>query len=191
MVDNNVFYSTPSSAKNEMDKDEFMFFLTGGVGLENKLANPDPSWLSDKSWDEICRMCDLKAFKEFRRSFVQDIAEWKTYYDDREPHKALLPAPWNKKLTEFQKMIVLRCLRPDKVIPLVTDFVKIKLGEKFVEPPPFDLARSYADSKNTIPLIFVLSPGADPMAGLLKFSKDKGFDGEKFNAISLGQGQVS
>ena len=189
MVDNDSF--ALFSAKNEMDKDEFMFFLTGGVGLENKLANPDPSWLSDKSWDEICRMCDLKAFKEFRRSFVQDIAEWKIYYDDREPHKALLPTPWNKKLTEFQKMIVLRCLRPDKVIPLVTDFVKIKLGEKFVEPPPFDLARSYADSKSTIPLIFVLSPGADPMAGLLKFSKDKGFDGEKFNAISLGQGQVS
>ena len=27
------------------------------------------------------------------------------------------------------------------------------------------------------------------MAGLLKFAEDKGFGGEKFNAISLGQGQ--
>lgn len=25
------------SAKNELDMDEFMFFLTGGVGLENKV----------------------------------------------------------------------------------------------------------------------------------------------------------
>ena len=46
-----------------MDHEEFMFFLTGGVGLENKLRNPAPQWLSDRSWDEICRMCDLKAFK--------------------------------------------------------------------------------------------------------------------------------
>ena len=52
-------------AKNELSREEFLFFLTGGVGLENKLANPDPSWLSDKSWDEICRMKDLPAFKGF------------------------------------------------------------------------------------------------------------------------------
>ena len=65
------------------------------------------------------------------------------------------------------------------------------MGEKFVQPPPFDLAKSYADSNASIPLIFVLSPGADPMAGLLKYAEDKGFSGDKFNAISLGQGQVS
>ena len=78
-----------------------------------------------------------------------------------------------------------------QIIPLVNDFVKIKLGEKFVDPPPFDLAKSYADSKNVMPLIFVLSPGADPMASLLKFAEDRGFSGDKFNTISLGQGQVS
>ena len=65
------------------------------------------------------------------------------------------------------------------------------MGKKFVQPPPFDLAKSYADSNASIPLIFVLSPGADPMAGLLKYAEDKGFSGDKFNAISLGQGQVS
>jgi dynein heavy chain len=43
-----------------------MFFLTGGVGLENKLANPSPTWLTDKSWDELCRLADLKAYKKLR-----------------------------------------------------------------------------------------------------------------------------
>ena len=172
-----------------MNSAEFMFFLTGGVGLENKIPNPAPSWLSDKSWDELCRMTDLRAFKKFRKSFESNLESWHAYFDDKEPQKATLPKPWDKDLNDFQKMIVLRCLRPDKVIPLVIDFVKIKLGEKFVEPPPFDLARSYADSISTMPLIFVLSPGADPMAGLIKFAEDKGFTDDKFNAISLGQGQ--
>ena len=53
-------------AKGDLDRDEFMFFLTGGVGLENKIPNPDSKWLSDKSWDEICRMSDLPHFKGFR-----------------------------------------------------------------------------------------------------------------------------
>ena len=77
-----------------------------------------------------------------------------------------------------------------QITPQVVFFVKTHLGEKFVDPPPFDLGKSYGDSNCCIPLIFVLSPGADPMAGLLKFAEDRGFSGEKFNAISLGQGQV-
>ena len=72
----------------------------------------------------------------------------------------------------------------------MTKFVKEKLGQKFVEPPPFDLAKSYADSNCCAPLIFILSPGADPTMALLKFAEDKNFGGAKFNSISLGQGQV-
>lgn len=61
-------------------------------------------------------------------------------------------------------MIIVRCLRPDKIVPAVTKYVTDKLGKKFVQPPTFDLSKSYQDSNATIPLVFVLSPGADPMA---------------------------
>ncbi|XP_071484907.1 dynein axonemal heavy chain 12-like [Diadema antillarum] len=185
----NILLAATDTDKKEMDQGESMFFLTGGVGLENKLENPDPSWLSDKSWDELCRMCDMAAYKGFRDSFQDHLGEWKAFYESKEPHREALPAPWQEKLTDFQRAIVVRCLRPDKVLPLVTDFVVSKLGQKFVQPPPFDLAKSFTDSHACAPLIFVLSPGADPMAALLKFADDKGFSGDKFNAISLGQGQ--
>uniref|UniRef100_A0A803YSM1 Dynein axonemal heavy chain 12 n=1 Tax=Meleagris gallopavo TaxID=9103 RepID=A0A803YSM1_MELGA len=175
-------------AKNEIERQEFMFLLTAGVGLKNKYKNPDPSWLPDKSWDELCRASEIPALKglsqKFMSNITENIGEWQKIYDSKEPQSFPLPEPLNNALNELQKMIILRCLRPDKVKSEV-----IKLGKKFVEPPPFDLTKSYSDSNSTIPLIFVLSPGADPMSSLLKFANDKEMVGSKFQSISLGQGQ--
>ena len=42
------------------------------------------------------------------------------------------------------------------------DYVGDKIGQRFVEPPGFDLQACYADSRNVTPLIFVLSPGSAP-----------------------------
>ena len=78
-----------------------------------------------------------------------------------------------------------------QIVLAITNFVVEKLGKKFVEPPPFDLAKSFNDSSSCSPFIFILSPGADPTMCLLKFADDKGFSDKKFNSISLGQGQVS
>ncbi|XP_032094987.1 dynein heavy chain 12, axonemal [Thamnophis elegans] len=176
-------------ARKEMEHQEFMFLLTGGVGLKSKFKNPDPSWLQDKSWDEICRASDMPAFKGLRNHVTSEPNEWRSIYDSKEPQTVPLPKPWNTELNEIKKMIILRCLRPDKITPAITTFVTDKLGKKFVEPPPFDLTKSYLDSNSSIPLIFVLSPGADPMASLLKFANDKNMIGNKFQSISLGQGQ--
>ncbi|KAH8876868.1 Dynein heavy chain 7, axonemal [Schistosoma japonicum] len=175
-------------SRGELEMDEFMFFLTGGVGLENKLSNPASGWLSDKCWNEICRMTTLKGFETFREHFTTHLNEWKQYYDSKDPQEARLPEPWDK-LDVFKGLIILRCIRPDKVVPGVMNYVREKLGRKFVEPLPFDLAKSYQDSSCITPLIFILSPGADPTMALLKFATDKGFGGSRFQSISLGQGQ--
>ncbi|KAG8523853.1 Dynein heavy chain 7, axonemal [Galemys pyrenaicus] len=176
-------------AKKEIEYQELMFLLTGGVSLQTAEKNPDPTWLQDKSWEEICRASEFPAFKGLRDHFCDHVTEWREIYDSKEPHNAKFPEPMDKNLNELQKIIILRCLRPDKITLAITNYVTDKLGKKFVEPPPFDLTKSYLDSNCTIPLIFVLSPGADPMASLLKFANDKAMSGNNFQAISLGQGQ--
>ncbi len=60
------------------------------------------------------------------------------------------------------------------MLPAIQSFIVESMGQKFVEPPTFDLALSYRDSSFFTPLIFVLSPGADPMATLFKFAEGKG-----------------
>ena len=79
-----------------------------------------------------------------------------------------MPGNYGKDPTAFQQLLLLRCIRPDKVLPAVNDFVEATMGRKFIEPPPFDLPGSYAESNATTPLLFVLSPGSDPTTALLK-----------------------
>ncbi|KAJ3039074.1 Dynein heavy chain 7, axonemal [Rhizophlyctis rosea] len=172
---------------HELDEGEFQQLMTGGISVGDiPLPNPDPSLLADKSWAEIYRMSDLPAFKGLRDDLKP--VDWKAVMESSEPHETAFPGQWNQ-LNEFQKMLIVRALRSERIIPAVQDFVKVKLGHKFIEPPTFDLAGSFEDSNHRAPLIFILSPGVDPMAQLLKFAEDKGFAGSKCQSISLGQGQ--
>lgn len=49
---------------------------------------------------------------------------------------------------------------------LVRNYVNESLGELFTKSPVFDLKGSFNDSTSITPIIFVLSPGADPIAYL-------------------------
>ena len=73
-----------------------------------------------------------------------------------------------------------------QVVPAISAFVASEIGQKYIEPPPFDLEGIFRDSTPTSPLIFILSPGVDPMLSLLKFAESKS---RKVDSISLGQGQ--
>jgi dynein heavy chain len=84
--------------------------------------------------------------------------------------------------------MILKVLRDEKLISGIKEFVKKALGERFIESPPFDLIGAFNDSQNTTPIIFVLSPGADPITYLIGLAKSKGMD-QRLKILSLGQGQ--
>ena len=71
------------------------------------------------------------------------------------------------------------------------EFIKEKLGSKYVETRTIEFFKSYEESSNSIPIFFILSPGVDPLKDVekvgnsLKFSSDRG----NFHNVSLGQGQ--
>lgn len=113
---------------------------------------------------------------------------WVAIYDDFKPEEIPLPGIWDSKLTTFEKLLLLKALRPDKLTAGVSIFIERQMGEKFVSPPAFDISKSFEDSNCLTPLIFILSPGVDPMQSILSFSEKLKFD-ETFQSVSLGQGQ--
>ncbi len=76
-----------------------------------------------------------------------------------------LPPPPTTTKTWFDHVLIVYFLKIFQVVPLVKNFVAEKLGRHFIQPPPFDWSKSYADSNQCSPLLFILSPGAVPMAG--------------------------
>ncbi|UYV81316.1 DNAH6, partial [Cordylochernes scorpioides] len=75
-----------------------------------------------------------------------------------------------------------------QVVVAVTGFIQENLGKTFIEEPAVDMYTLYESMANKIPLVFILSPGSDPMSNFLKFAGEMGFM-KRFQAISLGQGQ--
>lgn len=128
-------------------------------------------------------------FLGIRDDFRKRVSDWKDYYDLTDHENSKFPNPWYDKLSDFQRIIVVRAIRPDKVIPVIRKLIESELGTKFIYPPPFDIHKSYRDSVCLSPLIFILSPGVDPMTSLLQFAGKMG-QAENLQSVSLGQGQV-
>jgi dynein heavy chain len=177
-------------ANDQADNTDYRFLLTGGVSLEDPPPKP-ASWVPERCWGELFRLNKMGGkYAGFHDKFAKDIDAWKDIYDNVAPMK-IIKDPTTRPaqmegLDELQDILVLRCIRPDRVVPAAMDFITSKLGVKFVTPPPFDLQGSYMDSNALSPLIFVLSPGADPGSALYKFAAEKG---REVAGISLGQGQ--
>ena len=90
---------------------------------------------------------------------MDNIAHYKGIFDAHDAHARPLAGDWEAKLTPFARLCVLRCLRPDKVVDGMREFVGGLLGERFTEPLPLNLGECFQESGPGVPLIFVLSPG--------------------------------
>ncbi|GIM07381.1 hypothetical protein Vretimale_11536 [Volvox reticuliferus] len=176
---------------NQVNVEEWQFFLRGGTVLDRSQqpTNPAPEWISEEAWDNVTELDALPNFKGITSSFESNLGEWEQWYRRGEPEASELPAEWESKCNELQRLILVRCLRPDRVIFAATTYVSNALGRKYVEPPVLDLGETLKDSTALSPLVFVLSAGVDPTDNLRKLAAEKGM-ANKFFTVALGQGQA-
>jgi dynein heavy chain len=96
----------------------------------------------------------------------------------------------------FQKLLVVRVLRPDRITTAFDNFMRKTLpkGDEYVDCDStsnfFQILHSaYLDSTTMTPIYFILSPGANPVVAVEELAKSQAVDLKHVHKISLGQGQ--
>ena len=115
---------------------------------------------------------------------------WKRWYDLEKPELVDMPKEY-KNLDDWKKMLVLRVVRPDRVTPAMSQFIKDRMGSRYIDEEAFDMRACFNESSPSTPIFFVLFPGVDPTPDVEKLGTQLGFTAEKGNYIniSMGQGQ--
>ena len=108
-------------SEGDINEDDWSFFLRGGTVLDRteQPSKPNQDWITITAWDNICeleiQMPDV--FTGLTTSITHSPKEWHRWYMASKPEQAPLPAEWETKCEEkLKKMIILRCLRPDRII---------------------------------------------------------------------------
>jgi dynein heavy chain len=176
--------------ENKITPQEFRYVLTGPTG-EIKVPENPTDFIAENSWPEIYKqfygLNQLPHFNGILDDFIKSSDRWQKIYDSVSPETETLPLPWNTKLDPFQKVIMIRCIRLDKMVNMILQFVTEVMGKRFVEPPVPNLATVFKDSRSDIPIIFVLSTGTDPKSDFEALAAEMQIKIKQ--SISLGQGQ--
>lgn len=168
--------------------DEFMALLRCPRSTE--FANPAPEWLSDSNWTALCGLKSLDAFKTIPQDVTMRTKPWQKWCDLENPELDKLPLDYKNK-TEFQKLLVIRALRPDRMVNALTQFIANQIGEKYTYDVTFTTAETFSESDPRMAVFYILSPGSDPVKDVENYAKTQGFTAEKgnFYNVSLGEGQ--
>jgi dynein heavy chain len=175
---------------HEVNFEEKMLLLLALSGTGSDQDKPAADWLTPVSWQRICELGKLNKgpWVNFASQFKSKLDSWKFVFDAENPAECQWPANIKESMTAVQRALVLLAVRTDYTITGLQEIIASKLGKEFLEPPSFNLEKSFNDSSACMPLIFVLSPGADPMAEINRLGVKLQMN-EKQNAVSLGQGQ--
>ncbi|XP_063051673.1 dynein axonemal heavy chain 10 [Engraulis encrasicolus] len=178
-------------AEDRAPQEELEFFLKGNLSLEKSKRQKPCTWLSDQGWEDLVRLAELfpTTFSSLLDDIESNVAVWKAWCDLDGLEQSPYPMQYKDSLTPFQKLLLLRCFRLDRVYRAVSDYVTVTMGEKYVQPPVISFEAIYEQSSPNSPIVFILSPGSEPASDLMKLAERCGFGGSKLKFLAMGQGQ--
>ncbi|PNW78281.1 hypothetical protein CHLRE_09g403800v5 [Chlamydomonas reinhardtii] len=175
-------------SRGELHYAKFEYLLRGPkvMGADNPLHD----WVSDSVWGSVQALKELDDYQGLPEDLIGSSKRWREWMELERPEDEPLPGDW-KRMQEFDKLLLFRALRPDRLTSAMGRFVTNMLGAKYVTSQPYDLERSYQDASPGTPIFVFLSPGVDVAGSVEALGKKLGFtlDNGKYASVSLGQGQ--
>ncbi|XP_076770738.1 dynein axonemal heavy chain 14 [Arvicanthis niloticus] len=98
--------------------------------------------------------------------------------------------PW-EKLTQFQRLILIKILRPDRLENSIKKFITEKMGSEYIPNTTVNLKESFSESTAQTPLILTHSYGIDLNNLLLRFAQEVKGKTPQVTMISLGRDQAA
>jgi len=168
-------------------------YLVAGTRVPNppQMTAKVQEYLTSVQWGGVSALKEIELFKALPEDLELNVEAWREWVEHPKPEKEDLPGDWQKKCGEFQKLLIIRALRTDRVTAALTAFIMETMGQRFIVQEPFDLEDTFVDSNYQTPLFFVLFPGVDPGDEIEALGKKLGFTELQGNyvSISMGQGQ--
>ena len=115
---------------------------------------------------------------------------WRKWLKDEKAEETEMPKSMNK-LTDFQRLLVIKALRPDRITSAITNYISEQMTDKYIESTTFDMEATFKETTNLTPIFFVLFPGIDPTKPVEELGRTMGktIDQGTFINIPMGQGQ--
>merc|ERR1712166_44783 len=90
--------------------------------------NPLETWLSTAAWAAVEALAELEAFSNFPTDLEDAESRFKEWYNHVSPETEKLPLDWSQlEKRPFEKLLVVRALRPDRLIPAFVNWINISL----------------------------------------------------------------
>jgi dynein heavy chain, axonemal len=169
--------------------------LRGGAALDINGVRKNPMlWMPSDVWLNILKLSgDIAYFRTLPDTIIRNEAMWKRWYEENEPESTPVPdleaeLTGDPRLGHWRRLLLIRCLRMDRTTLAAKTFIQNteQMGERYIEPV-VDTVESVADDMTaTIPVIYLLSVGADPTEMIENLARK---NKQTVAVISMGEGQ--
>ncbi|MCQ2818153.1 MAG: hypothetical protein MJ252_12880, partial [archaeon] len=176
----------------KIDPNELTFLIESKRGEEGEVSATAKEILKDYQIANVRGLETLPIFCGLLDQIASnnESSYWRKWLKDEKAEESDLPKSMSK-LTDFQRLLIIKALRPDRITSAITAYIREKMTDKYIESTAFDMAATFTETSYQTPIFFVLFPGIDPTKDVeeLGATMGKTIANSKIINIPMGQGQ--